>query len=114
MWVALIGLLVGLLMGFHLPVQIPQSMARYLAVSILAGLDTTFGGIRATLQSEFDPAIFVSGFVVNTVLAALLTYAGDLLGLELYLAAVFAFGVRIFTNLALIRRHLVRRLMKNR
>lgn len=114
MWVILAGLLLGILIGFHLPVQIPQSVARYLAVSVLAGLDTAFGGLRATLEGDFDTAIFVSGFLANTVLAALLTYAGDLLGLELYLAAVFAFGVRIFTNLAMIRRHLVKRLTKNR
>jgi len=114
MWMILGGLVLGILVGLRLPVQVPQSMARYLAVGILAGLDTTFGGLRATLESDFDAAIFVSGFVVNTVLAALLTYAGDLLGLELYLAAVFAFGVRIFTNLGMIRRYLVKRLTKNR
>lgn len=38
-------------------------------------------------------------------MAALIVYIGDRIGVsELYLAAVVAFGVRLFNNLAIIRR----------
>ena len=39
----------------------------------------------------------------------LLTLVGDRLGVELYYAAIIAFGVRMFNNLAIIRRLLVTR-----
>jgi small basic protein len=38
-----------------------------------------------------------------------LTYVGDMLGVELYYAALVTFGVRIFENLAIIRRDLIGR-----
>ena len=41
------------------------------------------------------------------LLAAGLTFLGDRLGVELYYAAIVAFGVRLFNNLARIRRHLL-------
>jgi len=68
-----------------------------------------FGGMRAYMEDGFDNTIFVSGFFVNTFLAAGLAYIGDKLGVELYLAAVVVFGVRIFQNLAIIRRYLVKK-----
>ena len=34
-----------------------------------------------------------------------LAFVGDRLGIDLYLVALFAFGLRIFQNVALIRRH---------
>ena len=52
-------------------------------------------------------AILVTGFFTNILLAAGLAYLGDLLGLDLYLAAVIAFGLRIFSNLGAIRRHFI-------
>ncbi|MDD3271967.1 MAG: small basic family protein, partial [Syntrophomonadaceae bacterium] len=61
------------------------------------------------MEDGFDTTIFVSGFIVNALLAAGLAYIGDKLGVELYLAAVIVFGVRIFQNLAIIRRYLVKK-----
>ena len=43
--------------------------------------------------------------MVNTTVAVLLTFIGDRLGLDLYLVALITFGLRIFQNVALIRRH---------
>lgn len=57
------------------------------------------------MENVFDTTVFVSGFVTNALLAAGLAYLGDRLGVELYLAAVVAFGVRLFQNLAIIRRY---------
>ena len=107
MWFLIAGLLVGVLIGLNMPWTVPAIVARYMAVSLLAGVDTALGGFRASLEGEFDVAIFGTGFVGNAVLAAVFVYVGDVLGIELYLAAVVALGVRIFNNLGVIRRHLV-------
>ncbi|HHY17877.1 MAG TPA: small basic family protein [Firmicutes bacterium] len=108
MWYLLAALLLGVLLGLNVPWKIPEIFARYLAVSLLAGVDTSLGGLRASLEGDFNTMIFVTGFVGNTVLAAVFVYLGDVLGIELYLAAVVALGVRIFNNLGVIRRHYLR------
>ncbi|HAA08658.1 MAG: small basic family protein [Syntrophomonadaceae bacterium] len=110
MWLLIIFcLLIGLLIGFSIPVLFPITLAKYMSIGVLAALDSVFGGIRAYMEDGFDSTIFISGFIVNTVLAAGLAYLGDRLGLELYLAAVIVFGVRIFQNLGIIRRYLLKK-----
>lgn len=104
-WLAVVGVIIGLLIGFGLPVQVPVDIARYLSVALLASLDSAFGGLRASLEGNFDNKVFISGFFGNAALAAALTYMGDKLGVELYYAALFAFGYRMFQNLGAIRRH---------
>ncbi|NMB35051.1 MAG: small basic family protein [Firmicutes bacterium] len=103
----LLGLLVGVILGLIFPFTFPVAYARYMAVAILASLDSVLGGLRANMEGQFNPVIFISGFFCNALFAAALTYVGDRLGLEIYYAAVFAFGVRIFQNLAVMRRHLL-------
>lgn len=98
---------VGILLGLNAPVQIPPGYARYTAVMILAALDSIFGAIKAWLNGNFENKVFISGLLVNSVVAGALTYLGDKLGVELYFAAIVAFGVRIFDNIAVIRRHLL-------
>ncbi len=97
----------GIVFGLNLPVQIPPGYARYTAVMILAALDSVLGALKAWLNGNFENKVFLSGFLVNTLLAGGLTYLGDKLGVELYFAAIVAFGVRIFDNIAVIRRHLL-------
>ncbi|NLB87738.1 MAG: small basic family protein [Syntrophomonadaceae bacterium] len=110
MWLlVLFCLLIGLIIGFQMPVLVPAIMAKYMSIALLAALDSVFGGIRAYMEDGFDNTIFISGFVVNTLLAAGLAYLGDRLGVELYLAAVFVFGVRLFQNLGIIRRYLLKK-----
>ncbi|TMD05191.1 MAG: DUF1290 domain-containing protein [Chloroflexi bacterium] len=99
--------IVGILLGLNAPVQIPTGYARYTAVMILAALDSIFGAIKAWLNGNFENKVFISGLLVNSVVAGALTYLGDKLGVELYFAAIVAFGVRIFENIAVIRRHLL-------
>jgi small basic protein len=107
MWLPVLGLTIGLTIGFIAPVQLPVEYTKYLSVAILAALDSVFGGMRAGMEDHFDSTVFITGFFSNTLLAAVLAYTGDRLGVDLYLAAVFAFGVRLFQNLAIIRRHLL-------
>ena len=107
MWLPLLGLLLGVSLGLLSDIQIPQVYNNYLTIAILAAFDTLFGGIRAHLQQVYDDRIFVSGFFFNLLLAAALAFIGVHLGVDLYLAAVFAFGVRLFQNIAVIRRILL-------
>lgn len=110
--VPLIGLIIGIVMGTFIPYNIPTQYSNYVAVAILAALDSVFGGISATLQGKFDMKIFLSGFFGNALLAAGLAYIGDQLGIQLYLAAIFAFGNRLFLNFANIRRFVLNKLSK--
>lgn len=104
MWLPLVGLLLGIIIGSVFSLQIPVQYSRYTAMAILATLDSVLGALRAELQGEYDHWIFVTGFFGNAVLAAGLTFLGDRMGVELYLAAIVAFGVRLFNNLAIVRR----------
>jgi small basic protein len=105
MWLPLVGLGLGILLGLLLNVSVSPELARYTAVAILAGLDSILGAVRAELDGHYDNRIFLSGFVANTAVAVVLTFVGDRLGIDLYLVALIAFGLRIFQNVALIRRH---------
>jgi small basic protein len=104
MWLPVLGLLIGVILGLLTDFRIPDEYSNYLSIAVLAALDTLFGGIRAHLQDIYDEKVFVSGFFFNILLAASLAFLGVHLGVDLYLAAVFAFGVRLFQNIAVIRR----------
>lgn len=107
MFFAAIGILIGIIIGLILPYTYSVSYSLYISVAILACLDTVFGGLRANLEGNFDLKIFVSGFFGNAILAAILAYIGDKLGVPLYYAAIFTFGGRLFNNFANIRRILI-------
>jgi small basic protein len=107
MWLPLLGLILGVTLGLLSDIGIPEMYSNYLSIAVLAALDTLFGGIRAHLQQIYDDKVFVSGFFFNIALAAGLAFLGVHLGVDLYLAAVFAFGVRLFQNIAVIRRILL-------
>ncbi len=101
----LIGLLLGLLLGVVLPFEIPIAYSSYLSIAILAALNSVFGGVQADLEGKFDQKLFITGFFGNTILAALLTYIGDRVGIPIYYAAIFYFGTSLFSNFAKIRRY---------
>jgi small basic protein len=103
----LIGLSLGLLLGLLLPVSIPPEYSLFMAVGLLAALDSVFGGINARLRNRFRASIFLTGVLGNALIAAGLTGLGQRLGLDLYLAAVVFFGSRIFQNFAEMRRLLL-------
>lgn len=110
MWLMILFCLaIGLFIGYQLPISLPVEVVKYVSIGVLAALDSVFGGIRAYMEDSFDNTIFISGFFTNSLMAAGLAYLGDRLGLELYLAAVVVFGVRIFQNLGIIRRYLLKK-----
>ncbi len=98
---ALIGIIAGVLFPYH----IPYDYSRYAAMIILALLDSVFGAASAATRKSFDLRTFITGFISNSLLAALLTFMGDKLGIDLYLVALLVFGSRLFTNLSTMRRH---------
>ena len=98
-----IGCLLGILLGVNSPI-IPYTYSGYLAISIIAALDSVFGGISSYLKGNFNFTIFVSGFFGNAILSILLTYLGERLNVDIYLAAIVVFVGRMFNNLSMIRR----------
>ncbi len=107
MWLPLLGILIGIVLGMVLPINIPIQYSSYMSIAVLAALDSVFGGIKASMEKKFQTDVFISGFFGNAFLAAGLTYLGDRLDVPIYLAAIFAFGSRMFQNFAAIRRHLL-------
>ncbi|MEA4989080.1 MAG: small basic family protein [Anaerovorax sp.] len=102
-----IGLIGGLVLGFGLDITYPAEYSFYITMALLASLDSILGAARAQFEDKYNSIIFFTGFITNAILAAALTYLGDLLGVPLYYAAIFVFGGRLFNNLAVIRRIVV-------
>lgn len=103
--IIIIGLLVGVLLGVFLPFHVPTAYSPYVAIAIVASLDSVFGGMSALSRKCFDLKIFVTGFFGNALLAAVLTFIGKKLDVDLYLVALIVFGTRLFNNFSTIRRH---------
>lgn len=108
-----IGCILGAIIGIYAP-MVPYTYSGYLAIAIIAALDSVFGGISATLNKQFDLKIFVSGFFGNAILSILLTYLGQKLNVDIYLAAIIVFVGRMFNNLAIIRRYYLGKLTTNK
>ena len=103
MYFVFIGILLGILVGSFLKINIPPEYARYTAVAILGVIDSIFGALRSETKYKYDSVIFVTGLLFNMALAIFITYVGDKLNVELYLAVVIAFIIRIFLNIGIIR-----------
>ncbi len=102
----LIGCILGAIIGTNAPI-ISYTYSSYLAIAIIAALDSVFGGISSVIKKNFDLKIFISGFFGNAILAILLTILGQKLNVDIYLAAIVVFVWRMFTNLGIIRRYYV-------
>ena len=102
----LIGCILGAIVGINVPI-IPYTYSSYLAIAIIAALDSVFGGIVGVLKREFDIQVFISGFFCNSILSILLTYLGNKLDVDIYLAAIVVFVGRMFLNLTIIRKYYI-------
>lgn len=107
----ILGCIIGAVIGVFAP-MVSYTYSGYLAIAIIAALDSVFGGILATLKKNFNLTIFVTGFFGNAILAILLTILGEKLNVDIYLAAIVVFVGRMFTNLAIIRRYYLDVIMK--
>lgn len=108
--VAVAALVAGIALGLFIHPTVPVVLQPYLPIAVVAALDAVFGGIRAHLEGIFDDKQFVVSFVFNVLVAALIVYVGDQLGVggQLSTGVVVVLGVRIFGNVAGIRRRLFR------
>jgi small basic protein len=106
--IAVLGLVVGIVLGLVLRPDVPLGLDPYLPIAVVAALDAVFGGLRAYLDGIFDDKVFVISFVSNVVIASGIVFLGDKLGVggQLSTGVVVVLGIRIFTNVAAIRRHL--------
>ncbi len=100
----LLGLGIGLALGFTFNIGYPTEFAFYITMALLAGMDSVVGAVRSEMEGKFNNVIFITGFLANAILAGILTFIGDKLGVPLYYAAILVFGGRLFNNLATIRR----------
>ncbi|HMG29212.1 MAG TPA: small basic family protein [Jiangellaceae bacterium] len=105
-----LGLLLGIVAGLVFDVSVPLALQPYLPIAVVAALDAVFGGLRAVMDGVFDDKVFVVSFVANVLIAAFIVFLGDQLGVgaQLSTAVIVVLGIRIFTNVATIRRHLFR------
>jgi small basic protein len=108
--IPVLALLAGVVLGVVLDPSVPMALQPYLPIAVVAALDAVFGGIRAKLDRIFDDKQFVVSFISNVVVAGVIVYLGDQLGVggQLSTGVVVVLGVRIFGNVAAIRRHLFR------
>lgn len=106
--IAAVGLLVGVVVGLLFSPDVPPGLERYLPIAVVAALDAAFGGLRAFMDGIFDDKVFVVSFVSNVVIAAAIVFLGDQLGVggQLSTGVIVVLGIRIFSNVAAIRRHL--------
>ncbi|NUS73727.1 MAG: DUF1290 domain-containing protein [Corynebacteriales bacterium] len=108
MLIGALALAAGVVLGLVWDVAVPEAMEPYLPIAVVAALDALFGGVRAKLDKIFDDKVFVVSFIFNVLVAALIVFLGDKLGVgsQLSTGVVVVLGVRIFGNVAAIRRHL--------
>ena len=108
--IVLLAVVAGVVSGLLLQPTVPLDLQPYLPIAVVAALDAVFGALRAYLEGIFDDKVFVVSFVGNVLVASLIVYLGDKLGVggELSTGIVVVLGIRIFSNAAAIRRHLFR------
>lgn len=104
--IMIMACILGAIVGLNAP-MISYTYSSYLAIAIIAALDTVFGGISSVINKKFDMKTFISGFFGNAILAILLTLLGEKLNVDIYLAAIVVFVGRMFMNLGIIRRYYV-------
>ena len=104
--VIIIACVLGAIVGLNAP-MVSYTYSSYLAIAIIAALDSVFGGIASVINKKFDMKIFISGFFGNAILAIMLTVLGEKLNVDIYLAAIVVFVWRMFSNLGIIRRYYV-------
>jgi small basic protein len=106
--IGIIGLVLGVVLGLLLRPDVPLWMEPYLPIAVVAAMDAVFGALRAFLDGIFSDKVFVISFVSNVLIAALIVFLGDKLGVgaQLSTGVVVVLGIRIFSNVAAIRRHI--------
>ncbi|SNU00784.1 Small basic protein [Ruaniaceae bacterium KH17] len=106
--IVIVGVIVGVVLGLVTQPDIPPILQPYLPIAVVAALDAMVGALRAYLDGQFSDRVFITSFIFNVLVAALLVFIGDQLGVgsQMTTAVVVVLGIRIFANVAALRRHL--------
>lgn len=105
---AILGLTLGILVGGYLPFTYPTNYSLYISIAMLAAFDSLLGAIRASIEGKYNNLLFITGFFSNAFLAGILSYFGDRLGVPFFYAPIVVFGGRLFQNIAIIRRYIIK------
>ena len=103
---AVLGLIAGVVIGLLVEPTLPTVLQPYLPIAIVAALDAILGATRAWLEGIFSDRVFVVSFFSNVLIAGLIVFIGDQIGVgsQLSTGVVVVLGIRIFNNVAAIRR----------
>lgn len=106
--IPVLGLVAGIAIGLVLQPTVPTALQPYLPIAIVAALDAVVGALRALGERRFDDRVFVISFISNVIIAAFIVFLGDQLGVgsQLSTGVVVVLGIRIFANVAAIRRRI--------
>ena len=102
----IIALLLGVFIGVSCPYVFPAGFMPYVAIGILACVDSVLGGLRSHVSGNFNLGVFISGFFGNALISVVLIWLGEKLNIQLSIAAIVVYGSRVFQNFAFLRRHL--------
>lgn len=104
--IAVVGLIVGIVLGLVFAPDVPVWMDAFLPVAVIAGLDAVSGAVRSMIEGNFSDKVFVVSFLGNVLVASLLVWLGDQLGVgaQMTTGVVVVLAMRIFANAAAIRR----------
>ena len=105
---AVLGLIIGIIVGLLIEPSLPAVLQPYLPIAIVAAMDAILGATRAYLEGVFSDKVFAVSFLSNVLIAGLIVFVGDQIGVgsQLSTGVVVVLGIRIFTNAAAIRRAL--------
>ena len=103
MLITIIGLIIGVVVGVFSGLVFPAGYSAYVAIGILACLDSLLGGAYANMKDNFQWKVFATGFAANAVLAMALIWLANQLSIDLSIAAVVVYGSRMFNNFSNIR-----------
>ncbi|MDO5066245.1 MAG: small basic family protein [Propionibacteriaceae bacterium] len=103
---AVLGLIAGVVIGLLVEPTLPTVLQPYLPIAIVAALDAILGAARAWFEGVFSDRVFVVSFLSNVLIAGLIVFVGDQIGVgsQLSTGVVVVLGIRIFNNVAAIRR----------
>ena len=113
MTIAIICLILGGLLGYFININVTAVASVYIAIAIFACFDSIMGGIVAYTNKKFDLLVFLTGFFSNALLSIAIIFLGTKLGIDLYVAIVIVFSIRIFQNFAIIRIFLLNKYLKS-
>lgn len=110
--IVVLFVIAGILTGLN--VVVPYSYSQYIAVAILACLDSVFGAFSANIEKKFKMNVFLTGFFGNSLIAIFLVYIGTKLNVDLYLGAVIVFTGRLLNNFTVIRHDALGKINENK